>query len=400
MIFPGEEESVRDALGIKSKPSKTYQPYVYKKVSGGGNTVAVVPRAKKSGPARLMAPVSESSRIVSRQAVQKRVLAKKSGVTGQRVKNKELINASVAGSTTWTLQGPSASQGYYSINPGILAAWLAIIAPQYEQYYIHDMGFEFVPTCSTATSGDVQMMIDYDASDPSPTSEVQMVDHAGAVTDSCWKRLSIKLKPSEVACFGRKKYVRSCAVAGDIKTFDSGKFYLSTNNQSGTSVIGKLYVTYDVEFFVPQNNPSPDSTPLYVSDFYNSATQTFTTTVQAAVNFSVLQFDPLNVGPAGTVFTPPAGCYKLSFHGSFKDSSAETFTVLCVLLKNGSQFPASYATQTSIDSGAANGQLAISDEWIVPCNGTDTVSVAITCTGAAGTLTLLADCGHLIWNLA
>jgi hypothetical protein len=310
-----------------------------------------------------------------------------------RVRHRELVNASVAGSTSFTLQSTLA------VNPGLAATfpWLSPQAQQWEQYICHQLHVIWVPIAPTSTAGDIMISPEYDASEPAPTTETQMVDSADTVVDSCWNSVVCCLDPLAMKGFGPRRYVRSCAIAGDIKTFDVAKVYVASNNQTGTTAIGKLYIEYDFEFFKPQNSPLPSTYPQGTSFFGQTSNQTVTTTDLTSVNFGTVAYDPLNFGPASSgVFTPPAGCYKLEVQIGCTDSvTYEAFSATLGIYKNGTLVP---QTEAVAHPGGYN--IWITTLGVVPCNGTDTVSIEVALTAATGTLTVLGGNCALLVSLA
>jgi hypothetical protein len=230
------------------------------------------------------------------------------------------------------------------------------------------------------------MSPDYDASDPTPTTEVQAGNNAGTVQDSCWANIRLRLDPQAMMGLGPRRFVRQSAVAGDVKTFDVGKLFVCSNNQTGTTVIGKLWLEYDIEFFVPQNSPNTDTIPQGTSEFLLNAPVTFTSTVAKALQYDTIAFDPLGVGlPVAGAFTPPAGSYTAQAILSVEDTAAETFTVQVNLYKNGA--PVALVQSLERSTVTAAGYFTIPLNGVVNCNGTDTFGIAVTMTGAAGTLT-------------
>jgi len=323
------------------------------------------------------------------------------GNKSMRIRHRELIATTVAGSTSFVVQN------VYSINPGLAASfpWLAPQAQQWEQYTVHGIRYIWVPIAPTSTAGDVYLVPDYDASDPTPTTETQASDNVDSVVDSCWQDIVCDLDPKAMMGLGPRRFIRPCAVAGDVKTFDVGKFFLCTNNEAGTSAIGKLFVEYDFEFFEPQNSPSPATAPQGTSVFnYNNDTLVFSTGVAQNLAYDTVVFDPLGIGaPVAGVFTPPAGSYRLEAVTTSTDSVAEVFQSLTQIFKNGA-----YATTTNrgrvvSDFGAVNAsfneQVNI-NTGVVTCNGTDTIALNTTLTGAAGTLKVQNTYTNIIWSLA
>jgi hypothetical protein len=298
------------------------------------------------------------------------------------VKHRELINASVAGSPTFTVQQT------FALNPGIAATfpWLSVTAANWEQYQIHKLDFVYLPIAPTSTKGDLMLSPDYDASDPQPATEVQASDNSGTVEDVCWKVIRASLDVRAMMGLGPRRYVRTAAVAGDIKTFDVGKMFLITNNEADTSPIGKLWVEYDIEFFVPQNSPSTSTAPLSTSALLIASDQALTTATPATANFAVIAGnDPLGIGPGSSgVFTPPAGSYRLAVFMTAHDTATEAFTFVAQIKKNTTVVMGA----TGQDGSVAASSIPLSMGAVLNCNGSDTFSVTVDCIGAAGTLTL------------
>jgi hypothetical protein len=339
-----------------------------------------VANTKLSG--KEFAPVAMGSKIVSRRPVIKR-----SAAGGQRIHNRELVVSTVTGASTFSITNT------FNVQPGLAALmpWGSTIAQQYEQYTIHSMKFIWVPFISTATPGTILMMVDYNASDPAPTTEAQFMDHAGAVTASAWETVEMQVKPSMMGALGKKKYVRPCAVAGDIKTFDSGIFYLAVDN--GTAVSwGKLYVEYDIELFIPQLSPATYLKPV-ITSWYANTTAPFSATTTATplrINMDPLTYDALgwNTNVTAHIFTPPAGFYRVQINLGITDTSAETLTTSLTMQKNLVVYPGTGGTFVQSQAVVANGGYNLAGDWLISCNGTDTVGFFVTVTGAAGTLAI------------
>jgi len=312
-----------------------------------------------------------------------------------RVAHKELVVVSIAGSTTFTVQN------FLRLNPGLVATfpWLAPQAQQWEMYRCHKLVAHYVPIAPSSTQGDIIISPNYDASDPQPTTEVQATSNYGAVTDSCWQCFSCPLDVPSMQAFN-KRYVRPCLVAGDVKTFDIGTLAICSNNETGTTAVGKLFLEYDFEFFTPQNDPSPATSPLYSSMATRVTAQTFGTGVAAAADLDAFVFNPLAIAAdAAGVYTLPAGAYKFEFSGTFTDSAAEAFSILLTALKNGAALTPTIISSQFTTSVAAE-QVSASLDGLVVINGTDTFQISVQLTGAAGTLQLVATTGRLIFSLA
>ncbi len=332
-----------------------------------------------------VAPVSYSTRV---QTFRPKVVPT---INGTRVRHRELLKDTVNGNMTWS--STATGCGLYQLNPGLAVnfPWLSSVAQKWEQYRVHSLCVEFVPTSATSSPGEIILTPIYDASEPAPDSEQHAVDDAGTVADSVWKRVRIDFDPKAMMCPGPRKYVRSVQIAGDIKNYDVGYLFVSVNNCSGGGAIGKLYIEYDIEFFVPQFEAPPNRL-LYSTQLTNAGNETYTTNT-ATPGFSsgvTTVFDPL--GWASTVagsgvFTPPAGAYRISCSVGGSDSSNENFTVALQFYKNG-QAINSLKFQNSALSDGASPDLTVMGETLITLNGTDTFNVEITLIGAAGTLTV------------
>ncbi len=302
-----------------------------------------------------------------------------------RFQNSELIS-SVSGTVAFNAVK-------YPVNPGLSGTfpWLSTEAAKWEQYRFHKLQFRYVTRTSTATVGSVILSPDYNVRDAAPTTEVAATDTQDAVEDSVWKEITCVLDPAAMFPQGPRKLLRSANIAGDANLYDVANFYLCTVEEAGTDAIGKLWVDYDVEFFVPQNSPSDSTAPTATSICYMAAAQTFTNAVAATLNPDNFSYDPLGIGnDSSGVFTPGAGSYLISLQLGVRDTSSETFTGTIELQKNSGTI-SPYSVVVWAVAGVASATVPIQGFWLANCNGTDTLRFRITMGGAAGTLSVLGD---------
>jgi hypothetical protein len=147
----------------------------------------------------------------------------------------------------------------FAINPGLYTSfpWLYQMAQLYESYRFSKLRFEFRTEAATSSTGSVMGVVDYDPSDPAPTSKVQMATYRGYRRSAPWNNF---VQESIAEDLNKRKsyFVRNGAVAAnqDIQLFDVGNFFLATERQADTTVVGELYVHYKVRFMTPQlSNP-------------------------------------------------------------------------------------------------------------------------------------------------
>lgn len=312
------------------------------------------------------------------------------------------VGGSRSGRASWRFPGReligdvSGTTGFgttrYIINPGLSQTfpWLSGEADKWEQYRFHRLRFVYVPRCASTTVGSVLLSPDYNVRDLAPTTELEAADTFGAVENSAWTEIACNLDVSAMFPIGPRKMIRQANVAGDMNLYDCGSFYVSTTGEADTSLIGKLWVEYDVEFYVPQNSPADQAGQSMIQQFLRALAQTFVTATPALLDWDTPVLNPLFISDVSGTITPRAGCYLVMFSGSFNDATPETFGVTVNLRKN-------TVTQLTAQAEAATagGPVCLASNIIMAFNGSDTMDVQVTCVGAAGVLTLLAASANL-----
>jgi len=259
------------------------------------------------------------------------------------IKHTEYIGE-ISGSTNFNVSA-------YTIQPGISTTfpWLCNMSTLYESYTVNEMSFSFKTAKSTATNGSVMLAVDYDVTDAPPPSKVQLMSYAGAVRSSPWMNTDYICKRSDLQKM-KTRYVRSGLVANsDLKTFDVGTFYIATQGNADTTVIGELYVSYNITLQTPQfdlanfasrgsnysfasagitnalllgNAPTMNVTGSGMSMGYNTSTGVFTFTEpgQYLVQFIV------------TCTAPPTGTAAVTMSGGSQVSAIQvSVNNLCVI---------------------------------------------------------------------
>lgn len=152
----------------------------------------------------------------------------------------------------------------YQINPGLVGTfpWLSAIANRFESYDFEALRFIFKTKTATTALGDVVMAVDFDASDSAPTSSIQVESYQSFIDGAPWQNLVMECRRADMAKM-KQRFCRDAAVAtgSDVKLYDVGNFFVCTENQASSALVGYLYVEYRVRLFTPQ---------LRSSDFYIS----------------------------------------------------------------------------------------------------------------------------------
>ncbi len=303
---------------------------------------------------------------------------------GQRVVHRELIYSDVAGDTTFNLRG------IIPVNPGLSLSfpWLSSIAGNYKEYRFHSLRFEYEPMVPTTTRGVVYLAPDYDAMDYMNTkTEVQVASFIGAVSVQCWTGASMAFDPKLMNRSMTFRYVRDSIIAGDMKTYDVGYFVLGVNNQIDTSTIGKLWVSYDVEFAIPQYEPlydKPSRTVNYLA-VTNQAASTINT-LDFVVWSSVNYYDPWGVTFSidRKSFYLPKGVYVVTAQVALRSLVNDKFWASVTIVKAGVDISSQdYKCNSSLGGDSI---VSLKPSAVVSSTGIEAFQVGISwIAGTAGT---------------
>lgn len=368
---------------MERKNNKTSVASRYKATKQAQRSQSLQRNAVKQNP-QIAAPVAYS---------QKQEFPNRTRMTSRRIRNSEFV-ASINGSVAF-----DASQKYV-INPGLVGTfpWLSIQAAEWQQYRIHSMDFRYVTRTSTSSVGSVILSPDYNAVDSPPTSETIASNTQDSVEDVCWRSITCKLDPAAMFPLGPRKQIRIGNISGDYTTYDAGRFYVCTKGQSSAAEIGKLWVDYDIELFVPQSSPAQSPTSTATTAFFeSSANQSMTTAVQSTIVYDTAVNNGLSILNSSGVFTPPAGNYYAVLQTLISSTNTGTMARAYVLFKNG---VSSYVYPSISQNYAAGGTAVFCDSitLYISANGTDTFEFKLTVT-SAGTLILPAKTS-VRWALA
>lgn len=175
-------------------------------------------------------------------------------------------------------------QQAYTLNPGQLNTfpWLCNIARRFQEYTFKGVVFHYVPTSgsisTTQALGSVMLQTTYRSTDTPPTSKTEMMNEYWSCETVPFEPLAhpIECDPKENPF--NVQYVRSGDVAaGETKLiYDLGTTYIATSGQStdGT-VLGDLYVTYEVELRKPVISSNVTSSALVAARGWSGTILTF-----------------------------------------------------------------------------------------------------------------------------
>lgn len=150
----------------------------------------------------------------------------------------------------------------YAINPGLIGTfpWLSSVANNYETYQLKGMVFEYKSTSAVALNstntalGTVVLATQYDVADPQFSTKINMENYEFSTSASPATSMMhpIECDPSKSPL--ARLYIRAGAPASgrDSRFYDIGNFNIATVGMQAASVIGELWVTYEVELFKPK----------------------------------------------------------------------------------------------------------------------------------------------------
>lgn len=199
----------------------------------------------------------------------------------------------------------------FPINPGspLLFPWLSIIAAQYEKYCFKSLQFIYRTRSATSQVGAVCYTVDYDASDPAPTSMVQARNYRSSISDVPWKDFTFEALREDLTTSFR--YVRNGAAlptGTDVKMYDLGNLFVVAEGMTGSPVLGELSVRYKVALHVPQSQISAGLFASFTGGTTLSAANLCGSDAVKDVDSTL----PLSLGIGANIFFPVAGTFLLT----------------------------------------------------------------------------------------
>jgi len=167
-----------------------------------------------------------------------------------RVRHSEYFGEIGTANSIFTVTGNSP----YAINPANDAVfpWLSPIALRYETYKFHKLDFRYETMVSTSTGGAIFMAVDYDATDPAPTSKQNFLSYKSAVRGPVWQAIRHVCDPKDLHKIPQRNTLNQAPPPGqDPRLYNVGNLFTAYESVSPASN-GELWVDYDVEFQTPQ----------------------------------------------------------------------------------------------------------------------------------------------------
>jgi hypothetical protein len=279
------------------------------------------------------------------------------------------------------------------LNPGLSGSfpWLSGRASGYEKYRIHNFGVSYVPSKAVSTTvGNVCLAFDYNPDDGTPSSWANISTYESNVSGMARSMISLKAKANRLHDQCGHLQVRCGPVGGSLKFSDGASLLIATEDCADSSEVGKIYLSYDIELSSPQTEPGT-KVSRSTATWRLASDQTFTSTVAADLNFDTVADNGLGLTEVGGVFTLPCAQYLITLTTRFYDTSGETLSSVIDLYIDGVTASPGQCARESL-AVVATGSYQMTRQFRVDSTGSNTCSFRTTLTGAAGTLSAIADC--------
>lgn len=146
----------------------------------------------------------------------------------------------------------------FLINPGntLLFPWLATVAPAWEKYRFQYLAIEYVPSCSTATSGDLAMFVDFDPEDPVAADFTEFAQNYNCAHTNMYVPVTLNIATVDMDRQNRGFYYTTDVAVGadDYEHYYPGRLEVFTSTLAAAMDIGKLWVHYKIDLYNPQGH--------------------------------------------------------------------------------------------------------------------------------------------------
>lgn len=199
--------------------------------------------ARKNNTRRkIRAPVAEGSSLRQRKPT-----ISNSANGGFRIQHQEPLGV-INGSVNYV-----ATQ--YNLNPGLNTTfpWLSQVAQNFELYRFRKLHVDYLSSSPSSVAGAICIAPDYNSSDSTPANFQKLEQLNDAYRDLVWNDGSCIVNPPSMGAMGPDRYIRTGSLGSnlDIKTYDVATINVGTTGQANTNQIGELWLSYDVDLFVP-----------------------------------------------------------------------------------------------------------------------------------------------------
>lgn len=277
-------------------------------------------------------------------------------------------------------------QAAIPLNPGLKSflPWGFSVANSYDLYKFHSLRFCYYNKTSSTNKGEIALVFEPDPTDATPDNLVNALNDSIHYTGSSWMDGSFNI-PRENLNRIPKFLTRNSIVASDVTTFDVGILWVIVSLNADTSIIGQLWVEYDVEYFSPQMNSGVATPPKVSTELTHSATQPIVGATPLTLLWDTVLFNPLGIAtPVAGAVTGLSGGFSIYAQATLT-ASAVTATATIGIWKNGAAVLTAYYPP-AIPSGSTASMNVYALVALVP---SDVITIVANSTagGTVGSLT-------------
>jgi len=283
----------------------------------------------------------------------------------------------------------------YSVNIGNATTfpWGSTIAKNFEKYRFSYCEFYYKREVSEfATNGQVgkvMLSFDNDAADGAPVNKQQVEDTVPHSDGMPSENFALEIPIRELRRLVDGFFVRPAGLPGgtDIKTYDIGNLFVSTQGILNNVEVGELHVRYRCELFIPiLEGTTQIPANNQVSVFRSNAVNMAATGNAYTILFATADTNGLGAVNTAGVIVPPAGNYLIDVVlNCYNTTNATALQVLAQLNKNGAAYNGlTNVIEAGATVAATDGGANVNFSTFGTANGTDSYSVQITGTYAAG----------------
>jgi len=145
-----------------------------------------------------------------------------------------------------------------NLNPGLLAPILAQISRSFTMYKFHGLMFVFNSTSASAVAstntalGVTGMVCNYDPDAGNFVSRQEAEDYVGCQSAVPCNNLYLPIECKPQTTMLDRRFIRHGTSVKPLAETDLGVFQYFADGAQSASVAGEVWVTYDVEFFLPE----------------------------------------------------------------------------------------------------------------------------------------------------
>jgi hypothetical protein len=291
----------------------------------------------------------------------------------------DLLVNDLAGATSF-------SATKYQINPGLaILKGLKAYASRYDKYRFKKFELIYVPKQAVSTTkGMVHLGYDLNPVHGVPADLNDLSVYEFHDYTQVYGELHCHMPTSRME---KKRFVRCGPAPGAQQLYDPFSVIIAVDAMADTTAVGDVFVSYEVEFFGRQIEPSTVAPQSYAVLNLSSA-QALTTSNASTVVWDETIVDTIGVSNASGVLTLGCGAFQIDSEITCFDTSSENFRVTVELYKNSAALSPPQLAAQLVAAGSEN---HVSSSFFVQCDEDDTILIRVTPVGSAGTLTAMQD---------